>query len=111
MSLLDWKTGEPNARYRVLQLLHDSFGPGDRIAETKQPLSDVFAQAYVGPAGQRKLLLINKRDHDVSVGVPRAAGKPGKYVDLTTASRPPISFAAPSGDLTVHAFSVMVLQM
>ena len=27
-TLVDWETGKPNARYWVVKLLHDNFGPG-----------------------------------------------------------------------------------
>src|SRR5262249_50938331 len=33
-SLLHWENGQPNARYRVLKLLHDHFVPGDKIVTT-----------------------------------------------------------------------------
>lgn len=34
VSLLDWETGAPNARYHVLKLLLDNFGVGDVLCET-----------------------------------------------------------------------------
>ena len=111
VSLLDWNTGEPNARYRVLQLMHDNFGPGDRIAATKHSSSDFFVEAYVGSGGQRKLLLINMRDRDISVRIPGAQGNAGEYVDLITAAKPPTHFKASADELTLHPFAVMVLHM
>ena len=34
VSLVDWITGQPNARYWVLKLIHDNFGPGDKQVES-----------------------------------------------------------------------------
>lgn len=111
VSLLDWKTGQPNARYRVLQLLHDNLGPGDRLVETKQFSSDVFVQAYVSAGGQRKLLLINKRDQDIPVQLPGAAGKVARCVDLTTSAEAAAMVTVPTGGFVLRPFSVMVVQM
>jgi hypothetical protein len=43
------RTGELNARYRELQLLHQSLGAGDRIVKATLRSSDVFVAAYVSP--------------------------------------------------------------
>ena len=61
VSMVDWNTGEPNARFRILKLIHDRFRPGDKLVETSGSPSDVLAQAFVTPAG-RALLLVNKRN-------------------------------------------------
>ena len=34
VSMVDWDTGQPNARFWVLKLLRDNFGPGDKLVET-----------------------------------------------------------------------------
>jgi hypothetical protein len=72
-TLIDWDTGEPNARYRALAELLDHFVPGDTlvattVGESARLDSRVHAQGFVGPDGTRKLLIINKdcrshRDH------------------------------------------------
>ena len=65
VTLLDWESGEPNARYRALQLLLQHFGPGDtlvatRIGQPELPESRLYTQGFVTPSGVQKLLLINK---------------------------------------------------
>lgn len=65
VSLIDWETGEPNARYHALALLLEHFGPGDQLAATTagrpdHPDSRIHAQGFVTSGGDRKLLLINK---------------------------------------------------
>jgi hypothetical protein len=61
VSMLDWKTGSPNARYWVLKLIHDHFAPEDKLVQTRGATADVMAQAFVTPKG-RALLLVNKRN-------------------------------------------------
>ena len=65
VSLIDWETGEPNARYHALALLLEHFGPGDQLAATTAGRPDhpdprIHAQGFVTSGGDRKLLLINK---------------------------------------------------
>ena len=56
-SMVDWNTGTPNARLRVLELLHRSFSHGDRMVNTTIAGTEVVAQAFSSSAG-KKLLLI-----------------------------------------------------
>src|SRR5690606_41917340 len=63
VSLLDWETGEPNARYRVLKLLLDNFGPGDTL-HPNAPLPPSLAtwhhsQALVSQERKRNSLQLN----------------------------------------------------
>ena len=64
VSMVNYTTGAPTARLRVLQLLQASFGPGDEILATKSSDPSIHAQASKGPQGERKLLLINKSGNE-----------------------------------------------
>ncbi|WP_280267404.1 hypothetical protein [Nocardia wallacei] len=73
-TLLDWETGAPNARYEALALLLEHFRPGDRLVTTTTgipglPDARVHAQGFLTPAGQRKLLLVNKTGTPLTIGV------------------------------------------
>ncbi|MDV3124784.1 hypothetical protein M1247_07665 [Mycobacterium sp. 21AC1] len=73
-TLINWDTGEPNRRYRALELLLRNFGPGDALVATTtgQPGvgdSRIHAQGFVGPGGSRKLLLINKTNTRVEIAL------------------------------------------
>src|SRR5215467_7973636 len=69
VSMVSWKDGTPNARVRVLRLLRENFGPGDKIAEiTDSAEPYVYGLAFLTKTGTRKLLLINKRNRDISLG-------------------------------------------
>ncbi|MEZ0341779.1 hypothetical protein ACAG25_17570 [Mycobacterium sp. pV006] len=75
VTLVDWDTGEPNARYQALRKLLEHFGPGDTLVSTevgdpKFPDARVYAQAFVTAEGTRKALLINKSGNPVGVELP-----------------------------------------
>ncbi|HEY7305747.1 MAG TPA: glycosyl hydrolase family 39, partial [Bryobacteraceae bacterium] len=83
VSMVDWTTGAPNARFRILQLLKDNFGPGDKIVESSVNSPYIDAFAVIKPNGARKLLLINKRDRAFKLAVPLEATRLS-VVDQTT---------------------------
>lgn len=110
VTLLNWQTGEPNARYRVLQLLHDNFGPGDSIAKVNLASHQVVASAYIDPRGRRKLLLINKSQRSADLRCDQCSGATEFNVDGTS----PQSIAESKvPDKTVHleGLSVMVVRL
>jgi hypothetical protein len=87
VSMVDWETGAPNARFRVLELLKNNFGPGDKLVATSGAPQYVHAQGFVTRDGKHKLLLINKRDRiiEVPLGV---SGASAAVVDQTTKGAP-----------------------
>jgi hypothetical protein len=109
VTMLDWRTGQPNARYRVLQLLRENFGPGDRLVKTSDPSADLLAQAFVSRDDRRKLLLVNKRAHPLTVAIAGAIGARESHVDTSTASASPVSNSLSSDNLTLGPFSVTVV--
>ncbi len=85
VSMMDWKSNKPNARYWVLKLIKDNFGPGDKLVETSvKPSPDIEAQAFVTYSG-KKLLLLNKRNRAIDVTLPgKTAGLQMASVDEAT---------------------------
>ncbi len=104
VTLLDWTTGKPNARFEVLRLLRENLTPGDVLNKTKFAGSDVDAQAFSGSAG-RRLLLINKRNRSIAVGIP------AEFAGGRIASSQGDSPASPgSGDtVTLPPFAVVLV--
>ena len=118
VTMLDWNTGLPNARYRVLQLLKNNFGPGDKLVDMQRkgfppsPLSNfVYSLGILTPDGKRRLLLVNTRDRTFSVSVPGAKGGQVDTVDQATASAPATSLRADSDTLTLGGFAVAVVTL
>ena len=111
VSMVDWETGQPNARYWVLKLLKDNFGPGDTLVGTRASSPYVFAQAFVTRDGKRKVLLVNKRDREFEISLPGAAGAQEEYVDQTTAFRPPASKRLTTDQVLLPGFAVAVVTL
>jgi hypothetical protein len=71
-TLIDWDTGEPNARYEAMALLIRHFGPGDVVVHTLsghpgRPDPRIHAQAFISPDGTRKVMVVNKTGDNVDI--------------------------------------------
>lgn len=113
VTMIDWKNGKPNARYWVLKLIKDNFQPGDRIVKTEASgNSAITAQAFVTSSG-RKLLLVNRRNHDVDIRLPADAGH-GTLTTVDEASGEGPAQITPISGPTIHlspfAVAVATLQ-
>lgn len=108
VSMMDWTTNKPNARFWVLKLLKDSFHPGDRLVETEIKSRDVAAQAFLTPAG-RKLLLANKRNKAIELALPDADKAMALTVDLQTGEGPARSVKPEGGSIKLEPFAVTVV--
>ena len=117
VSMVDWNDGKPNARFWVLKLLRDNFGPGDRQVEVEQSGASTAANAYVYTLafitreGKHRVLLVNKRDRKFDVTLSGANGGQLEYVDQTTGFKPPATLRLDSETVSLAGFSVAVLTM
>lgn len=112
VSMMNWENGRPNARYWVLRLLKENFGPGDKLETTfnkGKGNAHVVAQAITTKQG-KKLLLINKHNTEVVVQLP---GKEGnaliKQVDISTGENPAVQTTLAGNTVTLQPFSVAVV--
>ncbi len=111
VTMVDWKTGQPNARYWVLDLIRQNFGPGDVLVTTSQSPLGVYAQGFITPHDGRKVLLVNQRIAPVRVSLPESSGGRVEVVDEQTGSNPP-SEAHMNGDaITLGSFAVAVVTL
>ena len=111
--MMDWENGNPNARFWILKLLKDSFGPGDKLAKTDVNNNSlgIVAQGFLTKNG-KKLLLINKRNIEVPLQLPAEVKDAWiSYVDETTQENPPFKVQLVGDNLTLKPFSVMVLKL
>jgi hypothetical protein len=118
VTMLDWETGRPNARYRVLQLLKNNFGPGDKLVEVQTSafpppsLSQLYAQGRLTrEGGKRRLLLVNRRDRPLALSVPGATGGQLDTVDQATGGGPPSSRRLDGETLTLGGLAVAVVTL
>lgn len=109
VSMMNYKTSEPNARYWVLKLLLENFGPGDKLAATEPPGEDSAAYGFDTPHG-RKLLVINKRDREQQLHLPEnAAGASVTYVAPSTGDGKPQMATVSGTSITLEPFEVAVI--
>jgi hypothetical protein len=109
VTMIDNTNARPNARFRVLELLKDNFGPGDQLVYTESGTDDVAVQAFATTRGKR-LLLVNKRDHTQQVTLP-ADAQQGRVtmVAPSTGDDPPKQTGAAGATLTLEPFELAVI--
>ncbi len=111
VSMIDWVSGKPNARYWVLKLIKDNFHPGDRILDTTGDSSaGVTAQAFDTPTG-RKLLLVNQRNRNIGVMLPSNAGTvESSTVDEASGEEEPRIAGVTGAAIELAPFAVTVVR-
>lgn len=111
VSMMDWITNKPNPRFWALKLIKDNFHPGDTLVETNldgDEDDDVESQAFVTPHG-RKLLLANKRNRPVKVGISDAQNATALVVDESTGDAPARNVKLENGKIRLEPFAVSVV--
>jgi hypothetical protein len=111
VSMMNWETNKPNARFWVLKLIKVSFHPGDSLVETTlqgDESANLVAQAFVTSSGH-KLLLANKRNHTVEVSLPDPATATALKVDLSTGDGPARQVKPVDGKIKLEPFAVTVV--
>ena len=114
VSMINWKTGQPNGRYWVLKLLKDNFGPGDKFVNSELTGNDpdagaITLQAVATSAGN-KLLLINKRNKTVRLVMPiDFRGKKMRTVDPSTGDQKPAGSTVTESAIELQPFAVAVV--
>jgi len=106
VSMVDWNTGAPNARYWVLKLIHDHFKPGDKLVETSGSNGDILAQAFVTPSG-RALLLANKRNSVKTIRL-KEEWK-GAHVSVADSPAAPRTVPLGGQEIVLNPFAVAVV--
>ncbi len=109
VSMMSYESTKPNARYWVLKLLRDNFGPGDRMVETGGGNADLVVQAFVREKG-KALLMINKRNRSQRVKLPSdAAGARVAYVAPSTQDNAATEEGLADHSLELQPFEVAVV--
>jgi len=110
--MMNYNTGQPNARYWVLKLIKDNFHPGDKLVaspENQFGSSDVEIRGFVTPEG-KKVLLVNKTNTEKTLKLsPELIGASTLTVDEVTGDNPPRAGKADGEELKLAPFAVEVL--
>lgn len=113
VTMIDWKNGKPNARFWILKLLKDNFGPGDTICATAcDPANaDIEVQGFRTSHG-RRLLITNKRNSPQVVTLPaEAKGGSIEEVNLSTRESAPQRRKLGKTTVMLSPFEVAVVDM
>ena len=112
VSMVDWNTGRPNARYRVLQLLLQEM-PAEYalvpLASGAQP--DLFLGLGVHSGDTRKLLLINKTDGNVLIQMTGLSSGTARVVDQVSAGGPIRTEVLTADDFNLAGYAVAVITL
>jgi len=123
ITFIDPLSGALRAPLHVLELIKNNFGPGDKLLSTldsNDPIgnwfaelspSDVVAQAFITANG-RKVLVVNKRLHDVDIDV-AGLGTIAKVtlVDGQSGDGPPRATTPNGNVLRLGGFAVAVIDV
>jgi hypothetical protein len=113
VTMIDWTTGKPNARYWALKLIKVNFHPGDKLVEQPSELfstPDVAIQGFITNAG-RRVLFVNKTNTEKTVKLqPELADSATWTVDEATGEDAPRAGRAAGRELKLAPFAVTVLQ-
>jgi hypothetical protein len=116
VTLIDWKTGKPNARFEVLRMLHNNFTPGDTLYHmsnfggARDFRNNTDAAAFQSPGGVKKLLVVNKRNRNITLQLPpEFAHGSITTADVNAGVRRPAAQIWNSSTLTLPPFAVTVL--
>ena len=113
VSMMNYNTGQPNARYWVLKLIKDNFNPGDKLVagpERGFGTPEVVIQGFITPQG-KKVLLVNKTNMEKTVKLsPELMGATTVTVDEATADTEPRAGSADGGEIKLAPFAVTVLK-
>lgn len=111
VTMIDWETGKPNARYWALKLLKDNFKPGDKLVGTSSNAPAIYAQAFITDSG-RKLLVLNKRNRSVEVSLPgRSKDNRIMFVDEFTGNNGVGIRHLTADTVVLRPFSIVVVEM
>lgn len=116
VSMVDWTTGKPNARYTVLELVKNNLGPGSEFADVdvkpngKPADADAINVTAFLAGKQRKFILINPRNREISVELPQeCAGASAQTIG--GASPDVVKKQIPEAKFRMPPFSVTILTL
>lgn len=114
VSMMNYNTSKPNARYWVLKLIKDHFQPGDKLVaekESKDNSSDVVVQGFITPQG-KKVLLVNKTNSEKTVTLSSELQSASTLtVDEDSGDEAPRADKANGEKLKLAPFAVTVLSI
>jgi hypothetical protein len=113
VSMMNYNTGKPNARYWVLKMIKDNFHPGDKLVETAgtaQP-PDITIQGFITAQG-KKVLVVNRTNSDKTINLAADMQNASTLtVDESSGDDAPQSAKTSAGELKLTPFAVTILTL
>jgi len=110
VSMMNYNTAQPNPRFWTLKMLHDNFGPGDKLVATTSAGSDMTVQAFDTSRG-KKILVLNKRAVPQTLKLDSGAVKSITYVAPNTGDNQPVTKAISGNEVALEPFEVAVIDV
>jgi hypothetical protein len=112
VSMVDWNTGLPNARYRVLQLLLAELPAGSGLVRATGTPDTCYVLGFVNADEDvRKVLVVNKTNAQLAVPIAGVRGAQARVVDQASAGGS-IRTERVSGDqFTLSGYGVAILTL
>jgi hypothetical protein len=112
VSMVDWNTGLPNARYRVLQLLLQEIRPGCALVPLASGAApDAFYGLGIRSGGRRKLLLVSKTGGDILIQLAGLRGGKARIVDQVSAGGPIRTEVLTGDEFSLPGYGVAVITL
>jgi hypothetical protein len=109
VSMMNYRTADPNPRFWALKLLKDNFALGDRLVQTSIDGSGIAAQAFRTTHG-RAILVVNKRLQTTQITFPDGfAAAHITYVAPSTGDHPPASKAISGQTIELEPNEIAVI--
>jgi len=113
VSMINYTNSKPNARFWVLKLIKDNIHAGDKLVETgidNNGNGDVHAQGFVSSTGNKKVLILNKRNKTITIKLPSGfTGAKISTIDGTSGDNAAIGSTVKGDSIELKPFAVSLI--
>jgi hypothetical protein len=112
VSMVDWNTGLPNARYRVLQLLLQELPPGSQLVPASGVPDTCFVLGWLNADEDvRKVLVVNKTNERIAVPIAGLRNAQARVVDQASGGGAIRTDRVAGDQFTLDGYGVAVLTL
>ena len=112
VTMINYNTSKPNARFWVLKLINDNISTGSKLMPTNIDANrgdDIVAQAFVD-RGKKMILVLNKRNKPQTLKLPaECKGARTLSVNPSSADGPPLESTLSDSPATLEPFEVKLI--
>ena len=133
VTMVNWETGAPNARFYVLKLLKDHLRRGDQIRDLRSSDSRIYARSFtrMHDCGERdeivasvldcpllqegrmesNIIVVNKSRQSVTVRIPGIADGTLEYLDSASPESPPVRGSLDDDTINLKPYEVAIVTL